>query len=50
MGIREGYILTEINSISIKKTDDLSLINSNTKINQMIFVSPSGEKERLIFE
>ena len=50
MGIREGYILTEINSISIKKTDDLSLINSNTKINQMIFFSPEGEKERLIFE
>mgnify|MGYP005651166531 CR=1 FL=1 len=49
-GIREGYILTEINSISIKKTDDLSLINSNTKINQMIFFSPEGEKERLIFE
>jgi len=42
--------ITEINSISIKKTDDLSLINSNTKINQMIFFSPEGEKERLIFE
>ena len=34
----------------IKKTEDLSNYNSNTKINQMIFVSPNGEKERLIFE
>ena len=50
MGIREGYVLTEINSISIENTDDLSSINSNTKINQMIFYSPEGEKERLIFE
>jgi S1-C subfamily serine protease len=50
MGIREGYILSEINSISIKKTEDLNSINTNTKINQMIFFSPEGEKERLIFE
>ena len=50
MGIREGYVLTEINSITIENTDDLSSINSNTKINQMIFYSPEGEKERLIFE
>ena len=42
--------LTEINSITIENTDDLSSINSNTKINQMIFYSPEEEKERLIFE
>jgi hypothetical protein len=50
MGIREGYILSEINSSPIKNTDDLKSITSNTKINQMIFYTPDGEKERLIFE
>ena len=50
MGIREGYILSEINSTPIKNTDDLKSITSNTKINQMIFFTPEGEKERLIFE
>jgi serine protease Do len=50
MGIREGYILSEINSSPIKNTDDLKSITSNTKINQMIFFTPDGEKERLIFE
>jgi S1-C subfamily serine protease len=50
MGVKPGYALTEINNHEIKKTEDLSNYNSNTKINQMIFVSPNGEKERLIFE
>ena len=50
MGIREGYILSEINSSPIKNTDDLKSITSNTKINQMIFYTPDGEKDRLIFE
>jgi len=50
MGVKPGYALTEINNNEIKKTEDLSNYNSNTKINQMIFVSPNGEKERLIFE
>ena len=50
MGIKQNYALTEINNQEIKKTDDLLNFNSSMKINQMIFVSPSGEKERLIFE
>jgi Do/DeqQ family serine protease len=50
MGIKQDYVLTEINNQQIKKTEDLSSFNSSMKINQMIFVSPSGEKERLIFE
>ena len=50
MGIKPGYVLTEINGESIKSTDDLSGLDSNTKINQITFISPEGEKERLIFE
>ena len=50
MGIKQDYVLTEINNQQIKKTEDLSSFNSSMKINQMIFVSPNGEKERLIFE
>ena len=50
MGVKPGYALTEINNKEIKKTEDLLNFNSNTKINQMIFVNPNGEKERLIFE
>jgi len=50
MGIKPGYVLTEINGKNIKSTNDLSGFNSDTKINQMTFISPKGEKERLIFE
>jgi hypothetical protein len=50
MGVKTGYALTEINNTQIKKTEDLLNFNSSMKINQMIFVTPSGEKERLIFE
>jgi len=50
MGIKPGYVLTEINGESIKSTDDLSGLDSNTKINKITFISPEGEKERLIFE
>lgn len=50
MGVKPGYALTEINNTQIKKTEDLLNFNSSIKINQMIFVTPNGEKERLIFE
>jgi Do/DeqQ family serine protease len=50
MGIKPGYVLTEINGKNIKSTNDLSGFNSDTKINQMTFISPEGEKEKLIFE
>lgn len=50
MGVKPGYVLTEINGKSIKNTSDVSELDSNTKINQMTFISPEGEKERLIFE
>ena len=50
MGVTPGYILIEINGEKIKNTADLSNFDSNIKINQMTFMSPDGEKERLIFE
>ena len=50
MGVTPGYILIEINGEKIKNTADLSSFDSNIKINQMTFMSPDGEKERLIFE
>lgn len=50
MGISPGYILTEINGEEIKNTIDISRLEKELKISQITFVSPNGEKERLIFE
>ena len=50
MGISPGYVLTEINGEAINNTADISNFKNDTKINQITFVSPNGEKERLIFE
>ena len=50
MGISPGYILTEINGELIKNTKNILSLESEIKINQITFVSPEGEKERLIFE
>ena len=50
MGISPGYVLTEINGELIKNTKDISNLENQIKISQITFVSPQGEKERLIFE
>ena len=50
MGISPGYVLTEINGESIKNTSDIESFKNDTKISQITFVSPDGEKEKLIFE
>tara|TARA_B100000929_G_scaffold188255_1_gene149003 strand:+ start:1 stop:1083 length:1083 start_codon:yes stop_codon:yes gene_type:complete len=50
MGIAPGYVLTEINGETINNTADISNFQNDTKIKQITFVSPNGEKERLIFE
>ena len=50
MGIEPGYVLTEINGKEIINTGDISKLNKELKISQITFVSPQGEKERLIFE
>ena len=50
MGIAPGYVLTEINGEEINNTGDISKLDEELKISQITFVSPQGEKERLIFE
>ena len=50
MGISPGYVLTEINGEEIKNTAEISGLEKKLKINQITFVSPQGEKEKLIFE
>ena len=50
MGIAPGYVLIEINGEEIKNTADISKLEKELKISQITFVSPQGEKERLIFE
>ena len=50
MGISPGYVLTEINGEEIKNTMEISRLEKELKISQITFVSPDGEKERLIFE
>ena len=48
MGIRSGYVLSEINESKIMSTDELKNFE-NENIFQMTFVDLNGEKERLIF-
>ena len=49
MGIRAGYILTEINEQKITSTSELSKFE-NENIYQITFIDLNGEKERLIFD
>ena len=50
MGINPGYIITEINVEAVKNTSEIKKFKNNIKISQITFVSPDGEKEKLIFE
>ena len=49
MGIRSGYILTEINNTQISNTSELKLFEG-ADIFQITFVDLNGEKEKLIFD
>lgn len=49
MGVRAGYILTEINDTPINSTSELSSFE-NENIYQITFIDLNGEKERLIFD
>ena len=49
MGIRSGYILTEINNVEIKNTKDLKSFERED-IFQFTFVDLDGEKEKLVFD
>jgi len=50
MGVAPGYVLIDINGEKIYSTKDISRFMNDNKINQMTFISPNGEKEKLIFE
>ena len=49
MGVRAGYILTEINETPINSTSELSSFE-NENIYQITFIDLNGERERLIFD
>ena len=49
MGVRAGYILSEINEQEIFSTSELSVFE-NENIYQITFIDLNGEKERLIFD
>ena len=49
MGVRAGYILSEINEKPINSTLELSSFE-NENIYQITFIDLNGEKERLIFD
>ena len=49
MGIRSGYILTEINNTQISNTTELKSFE-RADIFQITFVDLNGEKEKLIFD
>ena len=49
MGIRSGYILTEINNTQISNTSELKSFE-RADIFQITFVDLNGEKEKLIFD
>jgi len=49
MGIRSGYILSEINNTKISNTIDLKLFEREN-IFQITFVDLDGEKEKLVFD
>ena len=49
MGIRSGYILSEINNTKISNTSELKLFE-RSDIFQITFIDLNGEKEKLIFD
>ena len=49
MGIRSGYILSEINNVKISNTSDLKSFEREN-IFQISFIDLNGEKEKLVFD
>jgi len=48
MGIRSGFIISEINNVKINSTSELTKFE-NTRLQQITIVNLVGEKERIIF-
>ena len=49
MGIDKGYYILKINEIEIKDISQIERIDVES-LNSILFMSPNGEKERIIFE
>ena len=49
MGVRSGYLLSEINNIKILNTSDLKPFEKEN-IFQITFIDLNGEKEKLVFD
>ena len=49
MGIRSGYVLSELNNTKIFKTTDLKKFERED-IFQMTFIDLDGEREKLVFD
>ena len=49
MGIDNGYYILKINEIEIKDISQIERIDVES-LNSILFMSPNGEKERIIFE
>ena len=49
MGIRQGYLLSEINNNKISSTNDLKSFEGEN-IFQITFIDLNGEKEKLVFD
>jgi len=47
-GINEGYIILEINNKKINKISDVEKFNPYN-VENILFINPNGEKERLFF-
>ena len=49
MGIEEGYYILEINEVEIEDISQIERIDMES-LSSILFMSPDGEKERIIFE
>ena len=49
MGIDNGYYILKVNEIEIKNISQIDRIDMES-LTSILFMSPSGDKERIIFE
>lgn len=49
LGVRSGYIISHINGKSIENANELKKIEMEN-INDILFISPNGDRERIIFD
>ena len=49
LGIEKGYFILKVNDINVNDINEVDRIDIEA-LNSILFMSPSGEKERIIFE